>query len=149
MAKVGRPSLYTPELAQEICEKIASSELGLANLVKENPHWPDRANIFIWMRKHSEFRDMYAKAKEEQVEVCVDYLQEMANEPHHYIDDNGNQRIDVGMLRVKMDAVKWTASKLKAKKYGDIKQQENVNQEVDDDIKKRYAEMDERNKKEY
>ena len=43
--------------------------------------------------------------------------------------------------------MKWHASKLKPKKFGEAKAQEPNNTEVDDDCKKRYAEMDEKNRK--
>jgi hypothetical protein len=124
MAERGRPTLYTPELADEICEAVASSELGLCHLVDKNPHWPHRANIFIWMRKYPDFRNKYTKAKEDQVEVSVEHMQEIMNEPHKYKDlETGLEKIDVPMLRLKMDAIRWQAGKLKRKKYGDEKQE--------------------------
>lgn len=150
LKKVGRPTMYTPELADEICDAIASSELGLCHLVDQNPHWPERQVIFIWRRKHPEFDDKYTKAKEDQVEVSVEHMQEIMNEPHKYVDlETGFQKIDTGMLRLKMDAIRWQAGKLKPKKFGDAKVQEPTNTEVDEDCKKRYREMDEKNKKDY
>ena len=117
MAKRGRPSKYTLELAEEICQSVASSSDGLRILCAQNPHWPDRSNIFIWLRKHPEFRDLYTLAKKEQSEVMIDYLQELLAEDHHYMDENGNERLDVAMLRVKVDAIKWQAGKLNLNKY--------------------------------
>lgn len=148
--KMGRPSLYSPELADEICDAIASSELGLCHLVDKNPHWPDRANIFMWVRKHPDFRDKYYKAKEDQTEVCVEYMHEVMNEPHKIIDENtGYTKIDVPMLRLKMDTMKWHASKLKPKKFGDSKDQVVNNTELNEDIRKRFKDLDEKNKKEF
>lgn len=148
--KMGRPTKYTPELADEICDAIASSELGLAHLVEANPHWPARQNVFLWIRKYPEFRDKYAKAKEDQTEVCVEYMQEVMNEPHKWVDEEtGLTKIDVPMLRLKMDSMKWHASKLKPKKFGDTKEQEPQNTALDEDCKKRYGDMDKRNRKEY
>ena len=85
--KTGRPTDYTPQLADEICDAIASSELGLVHLVNAHPHWPHRGTIFIWMRKHPEFRDKYTLAKEDQQDVCVEYMQEILSEPHKYVDE--------------------------------------------------------------
>lgn len=128
MARTGRPTIYTEKLADEICDAIASSSLGLAHLCDQNPHWPARQHIFIWLRKYPDFYDKYAKAKENQVEVSVDYMNELMNEPHKYVDENGQNRVDVGMIRTKMDAIKWQAGKLKRKKYGDdIKEVESIN----------------------
>lgn len=148
--KTGRTTLYTPELGDEICDAIASSELGLIHLVEANPHWPHRATIFIWLRRHPEFRDKYTKAKEDQTEVCVEYMQEIMNEPHKYVDEEtGYTRVDVPMLRVKMDAIKWQASKLKPKKFGDTKNEEPQNNGLLDDSLARKQELDEKNKKEF
>ena len=120
MYKKGRPTKYTPELAEEICNAIASSSDGLRALCIQNPHWPERANIFIMMRKHPEFRLQYTQAKQEQGEVLVDYLQELLAEEHKYKDEFGNERIDVAMLRLKVDTIKWQASKLLPKQYGQV-----------------------------
>lgn len=148
--KMGRPTKYTPQLADEICDAIASSELGLAHLVAAHPHWPERQNIFLWIRKYPDFRDKYARAKEDQTEVCVEYMQEVMNEPHKWEDpETGLCKVDVPMLRLKMDTMKWHAAKLKPKKFGDNKEQISSNTEVDEDCKKRYKEMDERNKKDF
>lgn len=150
LKKSGRPTMYTPELADEICDAIASSELGLCHLVDQNPHWPERQIIFIWRRRHPEFDDKYTRAKEAQVEVSVEHMQEIMNEPHKYEDyETGVIKIDHSMLRLKMDSIKWQASKLKPKKFGDNKVQELINTEVDEDCKKRYADMDKKNRKEF
>lgn len=133
----GRPTDYNDIIADEICDAIASSEKGLQHLCAQNPHWPTRQQIFVWLRKHAEFADKYTKAKSNQVEVSIDYMQELVNEPHHYIDDNHNERVDVGMLRTKIDAIKWQASKLAPKKYADKVIQEVTQTNTLEDINKR------------
>lgn len=146
----GRPTKYTPELGKEIGDAIASSELGLIHLVNANPHWPDRATIFKWRTLHPDFGDIYTRAKEEQCEVVVEYMQEVMSEPHKWKDpETGLCKIDVPMLRLKMDTMKWHASKLKPKKFGDTKDQEPQNTSLDEDCKKRYGDLDKRNRKEY
>lgn len=118
MAKKGRPTKYTHGLAEEICEAIASSPHGLSILCSQNSHWPDRTNIFIWLRKYPDFRDKYTQCKQQQGEVFIDYIQELMAEEHKYEDELGNERIDVGMLRLKIDTIKWQAGKLLPKQYG-------------------------------
>lgn len=147
---LGRPSTYTDELAQEICDAIASTNEGLVALCEQNPHWPTRANIFIWMRKFPAFFDMYTKAKEHQCEVQVDYMLALSQEPHKYVDaETGCTRVDVPMLRVKMDAIKWQASKLAQKRFGDKVEPQIVNNELLQDSLDRKQQLDEKNKKEY
>lgn len=150
MAKIGRPTNYTEALADEICEAVSSSELGLIHLCKAHPHWPDRDRIFKWRIKFPDFGLKYRKAKEHQADVCVEYMHELMNEPHIIIDpETGQSRVDSPLLRLKLDHFKWHASKLRPKDYGDMKQLETVNNEVDDDCKKRYSELDNKNRKEY
>lgn len=146
----GRPTKYTKELGEEIANAIACSELGLIHLVNANPHWPDRATIFTWRRTNPEFGDLYTRAKEDQTEVVVEYMQELMDEPHKWVDEEtGATKIDVPMLRLKMDTMKWHAAKLKPKKFGDSKEQDLPNHGLDEDCKKRYAGMDKAKRKEF
>lgn len=114
----GRQTLYTEELAEEICDVVSSSATGLSILCKERPHWPARQNIYIWLRKYPSFRDKYTLARKEQTHVYVDDVFEMMQEDHHYTDDNGNIRVDVPMLRLKLDHMKWHVGKLNSPVYG-------------------------------
>jgi hypothetical protein len=145
--KKGRPTIYSPELADEICTAIASSEKGLAHLCQYNSHWPARQHIFLWLRQYPDFYDKYHKAKESQAEVLVDAMQTMVDESHKTKNEDGSIKIDVPLLKLKVDTMKWHASKLLPKKFGEAKSQELPNNELDDDVKKRYAEMDEKNRK--
>lgn len=152
MAKQGRPTKYTEALGDEICATVATSEEGLALLCKKNPHWPDRATIFTWRRVHEKFRDQYAKAKEDQCEVVVEYMQEVMAEPHKYIDDMGREKVDVPMLRLKMDTMKWHAAKLKPKKFGDARTVEDLtveNAHIKAELEQLRAKLYAQNKKEY
>ena len=149
LKKSGRPSSYTKALGEEIAGAIASSELGLIHLVNLNPHWPDRATIFTWRRTNPEFGNLYTKAKEDQTEVVVEYMQEVMNEPHKFVDqETGATKVDVPMLRLKMDTMKWHASKLKPKKFGD-KTEELQSTTIHDDAVKRKHELEEKNRKEF
>lgn len=147
--KMGRPTLYSDELATEICETIGSSEKGLLSLVEENPHWPRRSVIFRWILKYSQFRDMYHKAKEQQTDVSFEYMQELMAEPHYYIEkDTGQKRVDVNLLRLKINTMQWQVAKLKPRKYGDVKSQDLPNAELEEDINQRYHDMEKEDKKE-
>lgn len=146
--KMGRPTKYTAELAEEICDVIASHPNGLSKLCAEREHWPVAANIFIWLRKYPDFREQYTRAKIDQVEASINLMQEMMDEPHKYHDEYGNVRVDVSMLRVKYDAIKWQASKLQPKQYGDVKQEEHRDGLLEDALQRKQA-LDEKNKKEF
>jgi hypothetical protein len=145
--KNGRPTLYNEKIADEICAAIASSEKGLYHLVQQYPHWPQRQQIFVWLQKHPEFADKYYKAKENQAEVITDYMQSLVDETHKTVDVNGNVKIDVPLLKLKIDSLRWHASKLKPKRFGEAKVQEPLNNEMDDDIKRRYGGMTEKDRR--
>lgn len=148
----GRPTLYCIELAKEICECIASNALGIRDLCEMNPHFPSPAVLFVWLRKYPEFQELYAQAKRDQAEVSVDKLKEWTNEDHIYIDENGKRRVDVPLLRVKIDTVKWEASKLIPRVYGErgnIKDASNESEENNRETSDRIKKLLENNEKPY
>lgn len=158
-AKVGRPTKYTPQMAERICELVATTDLGYTRLSDKYDDLPDRITVNIWRRKYPEFRAMYAQAKAEQIESIIEELLDIAdnasNDYMEYYDKktgcvswqlNGEH---IQRSRVRIDTRKWLAAKLVPRIYGDAKDQEPVNTQVDEDVKKRYREMDQKNKKEF
>lgn len=106
----GRPTKYTPELGDEICEAIAN-KTPLARLCNERDHLPAARTVYRWLREHDEFCQNYARAKEEQADLMVEEMLEIADE---------TDREDVQVARLRVDTRKWAASKFKPKKYGDL-----------------------------
>ncbi len=124
----GRPTDYTIELGREICEAIASGSKGLRVLCKENPHWPHPRNIYKWMHRHEEFRQLYYESKANQVDVLVDEIIEIADDCSHddkiKYDNNGNEIITansewINRSRLRIETRKWVAAVLQPRKYGD------------------------------
>ena len=107
----GRPSDYTQEMADKICELISSG--GSLRTICEPDDMPSKSAVFRWLGKYEEFRDQYARAKEESAELFADEIVNIADSTD-----------DPQKARVQIDARKWVASKLKPKKYGDRVQQE-------------------------
>ena len=103
----GRPTDYTPELTARICERLAVGE-SLRSICRDDA-MPSMASIFLWLSKHPEFSEQYARAREAQAESHADRIVEIAD------DDT----IDPNHKRIMVDARKWVASKLKPKRYGD------------------------------
>ena len=73
----------------------------------------------------------YARAREEQAETYADEIVAIADDGRNdtYIDENGNERVNqdvVARSRLRVEARKWVASKLKPKKYGDRLQNEHT-----------------------
>lgn len=125
----GRLTDYTKEMGDEICDAIATHDLGIWQLCKLNPHWPCEQTIFRWMYKNRDFYASYTRAKEAQAEVELENMGKLDEKARNstYTDQFGNTRIDnaaVNLCRSQKDDIKWKLGKLKRKKYGDREQQE-------------------------
>ncbi len=107
----GRPTTYTKELAETICEEIAQGE-GLKGICKADD-MPAAWTVYRWlqMEKHKEFRGMYTRAREQQQDYWADHIVEIA----------ANDKLDVHRSRLMVDTYKWLMSKLAPRKYGDHK----------------------------
>ena len=127
----GRPSLYTLELAAEICSRLASGE-ALKSICRDDA-MPGLTTIYRWLASNDEFRDLYMRAREDQADTLADEIIEISDDGRndwmatHAEDDVGyranGEHIQRSRLRV--EARKWIAAKLKPRKYG-----ERVTQEV-------------------
>lgn len=118
-AKAGRPTLYTPGLADKICSYIATSTHGIQRLCKLHDDMPDYKTIFNWLINKPEFAEKYEKAKSQQANILFDLMLELIDKPETYVDDSGQERNDVAILRLKVDTIKWQLTKLQPKKYSD------------------------------
>ena len=132
--KLGRPSGYTPELADFICRLIACNPEGLNVLYKKHPI-PHPQTIYNWIAIHPDFFDKYMKAKEQQSHVHADFMLDVPGETPTFIDKDGNERIDSGMLgrsKLVIDALKWHAARLAPRHYGDhkMKSAESQNEDI-------------------
>ncbi len=122
VAKTGRPSKYSEDLAKLICERIATSDKGLNAICKEGG-MPSPSSIYLWLNDHKEFSEMYARAREAQADYMVEQIISIAD------DDGGDliqglqgsypNGVNVQRSRLKSDVRKWAAAKLAPKKYGD------------------------------
>lgn len=124
---MARPTDYNQEIADRICEAISEGQSLRAICAADD--MPCKASVFRWLTLHPEFSDQYARAREEQAESLADEIVAIADESLNdtYIDQNGNERVNtevVARARLRVDARKWVASKLKPKKYGDKVMQE-------------------------
>lgn len=124
MSTIGRPKLYNSDLAKEICKKIATTHKGLRQLCRENDHWPCRDTIRLWTHESEEFSALYARAKEWQIEWLAEEALEISHDGSEdtIINDRGKKVCDhewVQRSRLKVDTIKWYASKLRPKKFGD------------------------------
>jgi hypothetical protein len=117
----GRPSIYTQDLADLICEELADGK-SLRTVCKAD-EMPDKRTIFRWLRTNEEFRHQYEKAKAESADCFAEEIIEIADDGiNDYVEREGGYVYNgehVQRSRLRVDARKWIASKLKPKKYGD------------------------------
>lgn len=128
---VGRPTDYRDGLAELICDRIADGE-SLKSICAEDS-MPGRSTVFRWLATHETFRDMYAHAREEQAETLADEIVGISDERETRIVMAGEgeavvvfDATAVARNRLRVDARKWVAAKLKPRKYGDRIQQEHT-----------------------
>jgi hypothetical protein len=104
---MGRPSDYTEDISLEICFRIVNGES--LNRICKDAHMPNVATVYRWLQKLPDFREMYTRAKEDQADTLADEIQDIADE----------KPIGINRNRLRIDARKWIAAKLKPRKYGD------------------------------
>jgi hypothetical protein len=104
-----REHLYSVELADEICRRIANGET--LNTVCEDPAIPVSASaVRQWdLDDRDGFSGKYASAKRQLIEAWSDQLVQIAD----------NDLLEPNDRRVRIDTRKWLMSKLNAAKYGD------------------------------
>jgi hypothetical protein len=105
---MGRPSLATPELMEEICERLAAGD-SMVQICRD-PDMPGLRTVMRWAAEDASFGTEYARAREAQAEVMDDKILSAADEA---TAENS------AAVRVKVDAYKWRAAKLAPKRYGD------------------------------
>lgn len=117
----GRPTLYTPELAAEICAHIADGK-SMRSICRDE-HMPALSSVFLWISNNPEFSEQYARARDMQADAMAEDMLDIADTPPQ-MGERGIDSADVADKRLRIDTRKWIASKLKPKKYGDKLEQE-------------------------
>jgi terminase small subunit-like protein len=124
----GRPSDYTPELAERICELIATTPRGLDFLCAKHDDLPSPRTIDNWLNRHEEFLRLYLRARERQADLLADETLEIAddsdgdvvtrkrNDGSEYEEFNAER---VARSKLRVDTRLRLAGKLHPKKWGD------------------------------
>ena len=110
-SNAGRPTLYSAELAEKICNRVMLDPRGLPTICRENGDLPHSDTIYEWIAKNDQFSDMYARAKRAQITMLVDRMIE-----NILIVDGKNE---IMKMRLLTDTIKWQACKLVPRLYGD------------------------------
>ncbi len=125
--RVGRPTEYTPELSDKICEKLSAGLSLRTALAEIGDEAPSAQTVFSWMGKHKEFLDKYTRAKQEGVDAMAEDLLDISDDGSNDLMtiQKGNRTYEIenkevtNRSRLRVDTRKWLMSKMKPKKYAD------------------------------
>jgi hypothetical protein len=123
-SKIGRPTIFKQEIADIICIML-SEGMSLRQILKADTEGklPAQSTIYEWLIRFPVFAEQYARAREEQADTNADEILEIADEmPPEYTDKDGRTSLDqtyIAWQKNRIEARKWTAAKLRPKKYGD------------------------------
>jgi hypothetical protein len=129
--KMGRPSIYTEELAHEICVRLGLGE-SLRKICLDDG-MPSLASVMSWLTKKPDFLEQYTRAREIQAETQFDELIDIVDQPPElsHITNNKGELVEVkfdssyvAWMKLRVDTRKWTAARMAPKKYGEHKQAE-------------------------
>src|ERR1700679_2978692 len=125
---MGRPSDYCQETATRLCEQIVEGKSLRSICLAED--MPAIRTVFLWLGKHEAFMQQYAHAREAQADTYADEIVDIADDgSRDYIQTEDGPVVDhdhIARARLRVDARKWIACKLKPKKYGDKVEQTHV-----------------------
>jgi len=123
----GRPSIYSDEIAMEICTRLAEGES--LRTICDDEHMPSRRTVLYWLldKDHAEFLRQYTLAREAQADHYAEEIIQIADTPQLGVKTKTNEDGEVETTegdmiehrRLQVDARKWYASKLAPKKYAD------------------------------
>ena len=116
-AAPGRPSIYSDDLADFICERLACGES--LRRICEDQEMPDRITVIRWLAKDESFATKYARAREVQAHVWVDDMYETAkSDPERNPITGAIDSASVTHIRNRVATMQWLAAKLNPKRYG-------------------------------
>lgn len=124
--KLGRPSIFTPDIAETICNRIAEGE-SLRSVCRDAT-MPSKSTVMKWLGENEEFSDQYARAREAQADHFADEIIEIADDATNDFmvrerQDGSTEEVlnteHVQRSRLRVDARKWLAARMAPKKYGD------------------------------
>lgn len=154
--KGGRPSLYSKEMAERICELVATHAVGLKTICEMYPDLPAVETINGWRMK-DEFSLLYARAKLRQADLFADEILYIAdNVERDKIKLKNGETVTnlehINRSRLRIDTRKWLASKLLPKQYGDkiiIEEKTEENEKLMKEILKLRERLSQKHKKDY
>ena len=108
-----QPVRFAPEVAAELCQRIASSARSLRSVCSDDD-MPALATWFRWLEEHEGLREQYARARLMRTQVRAEDIVSIADDRELPVEDR----------KVMIDARKWEAARIDRATYGDKQQVE-------------------------
>lgn len=151
----GRPTKYSPDVAKRICDMISCADVGLSTLLGEHDDLPDDKTVYRWLADNEQFRDQYARAREDQAAFVLDQVPEIADDGRNdWMEKFGRDGQSIGWTvngeavarsKLRVETRFKLAEKLAPKKFGarqaiDLKAQVAISDMTEDELR---AELEE------
>lgn len=119
---------FSDEIAVKICDALADAR-SLRSICCE-PDMPSQSTVFRWLAddRYVSFREQYARAREAQADALFDEMLDIADDGSNdwmerKRDDGSTEEVlnheHIQRSKLRIDARKWMAAKLRPKVYGD------------------------------
>jgi len=119
---LGRPTLFTQDLADFICAEIASGSK--LKEICEAANMPSDRSVYRWLASNDAFCQQYARAQSDRSHRMAEEVLEIADESGFdasIVDGKAVVNNDaIQRARLRVDTRKWLMSKMTPMKYGDV-----------------------------
>jgi hypothetical protein len=128
----GRPTKYSPELCDLICERVGTHGMGIRNICNMYEDMPTPETINQWRYKYDEFSERYMIARKKQSHILFDSsFDDIEKIRDYYYEDpkTGAICVDSGIVAAQKALANhktFMASKIQPIHYGDKQQIETV-----------------------
>lgn len=121
---MGRPSVYAKEIADEICERLATGE-SLRRICRD-VRMPGESTVRSWVISDIDgFAAQYARSRDLGLDAMADEILDIADDGTNDWAGHGEGQPEtlntdhIQRSRLRVDSRKWYLSKLAPKRYGD------------------------------
>lgn len=132
---MARPSEFSQEMADEICERVATTPRGLDFICDRDEELPSARTVHRWLNAHDTFRQSYVRARDRQADLLFDECLAIADDGTN--DTKLIKRQDgsedevcnaewISRSKLRVETRLRMAGKLAPKKYGEKITQEHT-----------------------
>lgn len=124
-AKTGRPSIHTPELVDEIIDRLSKGE-PLAQICRDE-HMPSRGSFYAWGKEDAALSERFARAREEGFDAIALQALEIADDGQRdYAETEDGREIvnhdHIQRAKLRVETRLKLLAKWDPKRYGDRQQ---------------------------